>query len=151
MVWSREIIGWRTHVLTAFLGLCWSVVMFVYDIRDIIYANVAPNDPNFNIANLARDQRYCLYYFGQPNTDLLCTMTAPCTGSAVDPSTFMPNGPFVYRFALNLLLIVMICYAFWLAFIWKRKVIDGVPEVAVDTGVAAKVRYLSRFETELKK
>ncbi len=124
--------------------------MFAYDVDDIRYANVAPTDPNFNIANLARDARYCLYYYSQPGADLLCTMTSACSGSAVDPNSFMVNGPFVYRFSLNLLLIIMIGYSFWLAYIWKRKVIDEREESA-KAADPAKIKYLSRFEMEIKK
>jgi hypothetical protein len=141
MVWSREIIGWRVHILVAFLGLLYTIIMFGFDIENMIYANVAPNDPNFNIANLARDARYCLYYYAQPGAELLCTMTAACTGSAIDPSSLMVNGSFVYRFGLNLLLLIMICYSFWLSFTWKRKMLD---EPVVE--VVAKVKYASRFE-----
>lgn len=149
MVWSREIIGWRIHVLTAILGLLWSIIMFCFDIRDMIFCNVAPNDPNFNIANLARDARYCLVYSGQPGTELLCTAPGPCSGVAIDASTLMVNGPFTYRFGLNLLLLIMIGYSFFLSYIWKKKMIDE-PE-AEKIQEPQKIKYISRFETEIKK
>ena len=68
MVWSREVIGWRIHVVTAFFCFLWTILMLGFDISDMIASNVAPNDPSFRIANLARDTRYCLYYAGQPGT-----------------------------------------------------------------------------------
>lgn len=111
MLWSKER---RLHIVVSFVFLIWSVVMFACDISDIAYANAPPNDPNFKIPNLARDNRYCLYWGGQPGTSLLCANTAPCMGSPVDPQTFGINGPFLLRFVLNLLILLMIALNLWL-------------------------------------
>ncbi len=121
MVWTNELTGWFVHLGTLFLGFIWSIMTFSYDIADMGYANIPPNDPNFRLENLARDSRWCLYWGGQPGTDVLCSNSAPCSGSPVDPDTFGINGPFFYRFIGNVLLLIMICFAFWLAKIWRDK------------------------------
>lgn len=111
MLWSKEK---RPHLLVSFLGLIWSVIMFCYDINDMAYANIPPNDPNFRPENLARDNRWCLYWGGQPGTSLICANNGPCSGSPVDPNTFMVNGPFVFRFVLNLFILLLIAINLWL-------------------------------------
>jgi hypothetical protein len=144
MIWTREKIGWYTHIIVIILALLWSITMLIFDIFDIVAANVPPSDPIFRITNLARDNRYCLYYAGQPGTELLCTINSPC--GSVDPSSLMPNGPFTYRFGLNILILVMIGYAFYLAWIWKQKMIDEPAAAAAALEPPQKIKYASRFE-----
>jgi hypothetical protein len=111
MLWSETR---RLHIVVSFLALIWAVVMFACDINDIAYANAPPNDPYFKITNFARDNRWCLYWGGQPGTALLCANNGPCMGSPVDPQTFGINGPFLTRFVFNILLILMISLNLWL-------------------------------------
>lgn len=111
MLWMNER---RAHIVVLFLAFIWSVTMFACDISDMAYANAPPNDPNFKIPNFARDNRWCLYWGGQPGTALLCANNGPCSGSPVDPETFGINGPFLVRFVLNLFILLMIIMNIWL-------------------------------------
>lgn len=111
MLWAG---GRRLHFVVSVVALTWAVIMFATDINDMAYANAPPNDPNFNPANLARDNRWCLYWGGQAGTSLLCSNVGPCSGSPVDPATFMIDGPFLFRFVLNMFIILMIAINLWL-------------------------------------
>jgi hypothetical protein len=129
MIWSRESIGWTTHLLTALTGMVWALIMVSYDINDLSHANVPPNDPNFRIQNLARDNKWCLYWGGQPGTDLLCSNSAPCVGSPVDPTSFTPNRPFLFRFLFNIFILLMITFDVWLLWLWRQSVLKrAVPQ-----------------------
>jgi hypothetical protein len=114
MIWSRSGVGRNTHVVILFIGFVWGISMLGYDIRDIGTANLPPNNDRFNPNNLARDKRYCLYYAGQPGTELICHLTAPCAmGPAVDPLSFKVDGPFAFRVG-------------WLAYILVHIIVDYI-------------------------
>lgn len=129
MVWSREKVGWGTHVFVTLLLMAWSVVNLAFDINDLRYANVGPNDTNFKAVNLARDPRWCLVHGGQPSTELICSnVNVPCAGPAVDPDSFGPDTRFLLRFIFNILLIGAGIVALWTATVWRRFVLSNSTE-----------------------
>lgn len=123
MIWTRESIGWRVHLVTALLGLVWALVMFSSDINDLAHANVPPNDPNFRPQNLARDKKWCLYWGGQVGTELICSNTGPCAGSPVDPNSFTINRGYLIRFVFNIFIMLLIAFDIWLLIMWKQTVL----------------------------
>jgi hypothetical protein len=143
MLWSKE---WRVHLVVSFVFLIWALVMFSYDIDSMAYANVPPNDPKFSIQNLARDNRWCLYYAGQVGTSLLCANTGPCSGSPVDPATFMINGPFLYRFVLNVFILLMIAFNLWI--MWNYLKVGTVSKKPVAPLVSKPIRYERKKQNE---
>lgn len=119
MMWGRDLATWRLHIFVVIVMFLWGLTNFAYDLSDLAYCNVPPNDPNFRPQNLARDNRWCLYWGGQVGTETLCANVGPCgNGSAVDPDAFMPNGPFVLRFVFNMLIMVKLGVDFWYSFKW---------------------------------
>lgn len=108
MLFTREKVGFWQHVLIMFLVLALGLMTFISDIPTLIYANVPPSDPNFNIANMARSTQWCLYYGGQPGTEFLCTYVGNCTGAAVDPETFGIYWYFLLRVVCNGLLTLLL-------------------------------------------
>lgn len=122
MLWASDMKSWLFHITLCILACAWGAINFAYDVNNLIYANVPPNDANFKPENLARDNRWCLYWGGQVGTDLLCANTGPCVGanvSAVDPDTFMINASFLTRFAFNVLIILLIVIDIWMSWAWK--------------------------------
>lgn len=125
MIWTKEKYGFWLHFAVLLTGLLWGIVIFGVDINDLIYANVGPADPSFNIQNLARDNKWCLYYAGQVGTELFCANTGPCTGlSVINPNSFAPNGRFLIRFVLNFLIFVLMAFDMWTIWEWKKILVD---------------------------
>ena len=133
MLWTRERIGFGLNLAAVFIGLVWGTVNFGYDINDIVYGQVAPTNPYFDPTNLARDNRWCLYYAGQPNTQLICSNTGPC--GVVDVNTLQTNGPFVWRFVFNLLMVGWIALSLWISILWYRYVVNpqSIPTAPVQS------------------
>ena len=107
MLYSREWVAMWLHIVLIILVVSWGITMFVYDLYDISSANAAPGDANFRAINFARDPQWCLWYGGQPGTQLICTHVGDCTGPAIDPNTFDVFFYYKWRFAFNILLILL--------------------------------------------
>lgn len=120
MLWSREKVAWGTHLCVVLVAFCWSVVVLGFDVGDLSSANVSPDDARFKPQNLARDNRWCLYYGGQPGTNLICANNGPCTGPAVDPASFTTNTWFTLRFAFNVIILGFLIIDFWALWVWRR-------------------------------
>lgn len=113
MIWTRERIGWLFHVLIGLMVLTWLIINVVWDVSDISVANVPPDSTDFRFVNYARDPNYCILYGGQPGTSILCTNVAPCAGPGVLVENLKINGPFLFRFFMNIfymLLLIMILF-----------------------------------------
>lgn len=132
MMWTKEAKSWRCHLLVLIILFCWSAVNLGFDINDMVHANVSPNDTRFRAQNLARDSRWCLYYGGQPRTELICANQQICTGPAVDPLSFTVNNWFAVRFAFNVVMLAFIIVDFWTMWSWKSHILVSPTE---------KVRY----------
>jgi hypothetical protein len=146
MLWGKNSNTWNVHIFVLFFAFFWGLMTFSYDINDIAYSNIAPNDANFRPQNLARDNRWCLYWGGQVGTELLCANVGPCVGpgvSAIDPNSFTANGPFSTRFAFNLVILVKIMVDFWASWQWK-KIVLSPPKKTEETTKLIKVRYQPR-------
>lgn len=135
MVWSREKVGWATHLVVVCVGMAWNIVMLGFDIVDLRDAHVAPSDPSFRPQNLARDPQWCLFYAGQPNTALLCANPGLCGGPAVDPAKFRANQAFLLRFIFNIFLFALGVGALWAATVWKRTYLSP-PKKVVDSSTS---------------
>lgn len=107
MIWTRSKTGLWTHFTVIVCLFVWSVVMMGYDIEDLRTANLPPSAPLYNPSNLATDKRWCLVYGGQPGTELVCAITAPCPAatSAVSFEDLAIDGPFAFRVSFLALLI----------------------------------------------
>lgn len=138
MMWTRERVAWGFHIFLSVLFLCWSIVMLGFDASDVAAANVPPGDVNFRPENLARDPRWCLYYGGQPNTNLICANSGPCMGPAVDPASFTVYWIFLIRFIMNILLLGMLVVDLWTVWGWKNMILEK--KQATST-VKGRVRY----------
>jgi hypothetical protein len=143
MLWTREKLAWVTHLFITIVLLAWGVSMLSYDIVSLVGANLPPNDPNFRAENLARDRRWCLYYAGQPGTELLCANTGTCLGPAVDPNSFQINGPFMFRFIMNCIFMACFVFSFWLAAQWYKdlNVASGKREEKGETTINGYLKY----------
>jgi len=119
MMWTKDRLGWIVHILCLCLMIIWGLVIFSYDISDMAVANVAPNDPNFRASNFARDTRWCNLYGGLPGTSLICCNIAPCTGPGLLVDSLGYNGPFVFRFAINIGLILLMCLDVYYSSMWQ--------------------------------
>lgn len=108
LLWSRSRTGFWVHVVVLAALLLWGLVNVGYDIDDIGTANLPPNNPRFNPSNLANDKRWCLVYGGQPGTELVCAITAPCPAaqSTMSFEDLQVDGPFSFRVAVNAFFIV---------------------------------------------
>lgn len=124
MMWTKERTAWRLHLMVLVALFCWSCVNLGFDINDMAHANVSPDSNNFRPQNLARDSRWCLYYGGQPRTELLCANTQLCTGPAVDPLLFGVDKWFAVRFAMNVMLLGFIIVDFWSMWSWKNDILQ---------------------------
>jgi hypothetical protein len=143
MMWAKEIHTWRIHMLVLIFSFIWGLINFSYDISDLAYANVPPNDPNFRPQNLARDNRWCLYWGGQVGTELLCANSGPCSlGSAIDPESFSTNGPFNTRFVFNMLIVIKVVVDVWASLKWKKLLSPLPPPPAPEEPI--KARYQPR-------
>lgn len=129
MLWSREKWAWGVHVVLLMLLFGWGLANLGLDINDIRTANVAPTDPSFRAENLARDPRWCLFWAGQPGTDLVCANPGMCAGPPVDPATFRMSIPFAMRFALNCFMIGWMVVDLWTVFKWGNLIVDQQPRV----------------------
>lgn len=141
MIWTRSSTGIWVHVIFLFALSIWAVIMLSYDVVDIRNANVPPSDPDWNPANLATDKRWCLVYAGQPGTDLVCANTGPCMGPGVSAVSFEDlrvDGPFSFRVAFNVILMVLMLGDFvftlwtWWGILraWDETVVPKDPEAA---------------------
>jgi len=145
MLWGKNPNTWTIHIFVLFFAFFWGLMNFSYDINDLSYANIPPNDPNFRPQNLARDNRWCLYWAGQVGTELLCSNVGPCVGpgvAAVDPNSFTPNGTFYARFAFNIIIIVKIMVDFWASWKWKKVVLKKEEDEPIKAKLI--VRYQPR-------
>lgn len=103
LIWCRSKTGMWLHIVVLAALLLWGLVNVGYDIENIGTANLPPNDVRYNPSNLANDRQWCLVYGGQPGTELVCAIVAPCPAatSAVSFEDLHINGPFSFRVAVN--------------------------------------------------
>lgn len=128
MVFTREQVGFWQHVAIMFIVGAWGILMFGYDIPTLMYANVPPSDPNFQLTNMARSPQWCLYYGGQPGTEYLCTFVGNCTGAAVDPQTLGVYWFFMIRVVLNALLVLLLVVDLGYMGIWYKLITPQQPQ-----------------------
>jgi hypothetical protein len=124
MLWTKERVGWLTHLAYLMCMITWGIITFAFDISDMATANVAPNDPTFKRTNFARDPRWCDLYGGFPGTSTICCNSAPCIGPGLLIENLGVAWPFVLRFCINIFLTLLMGMDAWYSFMWTY----GTPE-----------------------
>ena len=142
MCFTREKVGFAQHAAVILVIGVWGFIMFVYDIQELVYANVGPSDPNYTPINLARDPQWCLYYGGQPGTEYVCTYVNTCSGPAINPNNFTIFWPFMYRVIANIILVMLIIVDIGYMRIWYKLITPPT----TTTPVAFKIGNYERYD-----
>lgn len=125
MLWTKERIGWMTHIVFLLLMIGWGLLTFIYDLSDMATANLPPNDPSFKRINYARDTRWCSLYAGSAGTSTICCNSAPCMAPGLLVENLAINWPYILRFSVNVFLTLLMGMDAWYSFMWtygiKRK------------------------------
>ena len=153
MIWSKNSSGFAFHTVIAIALTVWAAICLAYDIADLSHANLAPSDPNFNVANLARSPQWCLAYGGQPETQLICANIGTCNSTIpVNPSDLGIDGLFTMRFVFIIFVLAMcvIDTAFTLI-VWNNQVLSTPspqpppqPSAPVLGGIRSRYNILKR-------
>jgi hypothetical protein len=118
MLWSKEHVGWWTHLVFILLFWGWGLTNFIADIWDWSVANVGPSDPAFIRTNNARDSRWCCLFGGQPGTSDLCANSIPCSGGGILQANLVASNTFVYRFIANCFFMLLSFLDFYYILSW---------------------------------
>lgn len=106
---SRTKNGVAVHLVVLVLLTLLAILNGVADGFTLWRANLTPGAPNFTLANLARDPRWCCKYGLLPGTELICAIINPCPAVP----TLYYNPVFVTRVIVNILFGVFFIYDFW--------------------------------------
>lgn len=109
--------GRNLHYIVLFIFAILFVVNGAFDIIDVKYGQVSPDDANFKFNNAARSINYCGVHALNPLTARLCANVNLWAVSALNT-----NPDFIFRIVCNLLLLLFIlCDAIFTYCWWKDK------------------------------
>jgi len=122
MMMTRTKTGYKLHMFILFILFIWWVLLLLSDIRVLTRSKLPPNHVDFSSTNLARDNRWCCVYGGQPGTELVCCVNAMAVAACppMGPNQLLWDGVFQMRFWLHAAIVLFLVFDFmatWLMYL----------------------------------